>query len=155
MYPVNQVIVGGNTDPFMSSVDDIDMQIQKFEAYKRKLQEYKAKQNPKLTWDYIDDEVNSLSDAQKNRLFKNQEYAETANLIQGMVDAEIVNLVKAKIENTPRGKELLQKQLDNVRRLKDGIINETNREIALFNKFREFSKTNPNTTYEEFIKSNM
>lgn len=35
MYPVNQVILGG--DPMMSSIDDLDTQIHRMEAYRRKL----------------------------------------------------------------------------------------------------------------------
>ena len=34
-------------------------------------------------------------------------------------------------------------------------IDETNREMEMFRKFREFSKQHPEVTYEEFIKANM
>ena len=39
--------------------------------------------------------------------------------------------------------------------LKEKIIQETNREMEMFRKFREFSKTHPEVTYEEFIKASM
>ena len=45
-----------------------------------------------------------------------------------MVQAEILNLVKGRIESTPEGKELLQRQLKIVKKLKGKIIQETNRE---------------------------
>ena len=46
---------------------------------------------------------------------------------------------KVKIENNQEGKELLTKQLKIVKRLKNDIINETNREMELFKKFKEYS----------------
>lgn len=54
-----------------------------------------------------------------------------------------------------KGKELLQRQLKIVKKLKGKIIQETNREMEMFRKFREFSKTHPEVTYEEFIKASM
>jgi hypothetical protein len=72
-----------------------------------------------------------------------------------MVQNEILNLVKVRIESTERGKELLSKQLRTVRKLKNKIISDTNKEMELFTKFKEYSKNNPNVTYEEFIKANI
>ena len=50
------------------------------------------------------------------------------------------------------GKDLLQRQLKLVKKLKNKIVEETDNEMAIFKKFREFSKDNPGLTYEEFIK---
>lgn len=154
MYPTNQIILGG--DSMFNPMDDIDIQIQKMEAYKQKLRQMKMSQNPqRLIWDDIDSEVNPMSEEQKFRLLQDPEYAEIYNELQMMVQNEILNLVKGRIESTERGRELLSKQLRIVRRLKSKIISDTNKEMELFNKFREFSKTNPSVTYEEFIKANM
>lgn len=40
MYPVNQVILGG--DSMFSNIDDIDLQIQKMEAYRNRLHQLKT-----------------------------------------------------------------------------------------------------------------
>lgn len=72
-----------------------------------------------------------------------------------IVQAELLNVVKGKIENSERGKNLLSKQLEVVKRLKTKIVNDTNREIELFNKFKEYSKTHPEATYEKFLKDNI
>lgn len=162
MGPVNQVILGG--DPLLGGAalgNNLEAQLQMLEKYKQSLEaarqsmQQAAMQQPKrLIWDEIDVEVEPLTDEQKNMLFSDDDYAGTYALIQGMVQSEILNMVKAKIEGTPEGKELLQNQLKNVKRLKSKIINETNREMELFRKFKEFSKTNPGITYEEFIKAN-
>jgi hypothetical protein len=63
--------------------------------------------------------------------------------------------VKAKIESTPEGKELLQSQLKLVKKLKTRIIEETNKELEMFKKFKEYSKTNSDLTYDNFIKNNI
>ena len=155
MYPTNQIILGG--DSMFNPMDDIDIQIQKMEAYKNKLRllqsQNNIQQNTKLIWDDIDAEVNPMTEEQKYRLMQDQEYAETYNELNIMVQNEILNLVKPRIEATEKGKELLSTQLKIVKKLKNKIIEATNREMEMFMAFREFSKTNPNVTYEEFIKS--
>lgn len=109
----------------------------------------------RLIWDEVDAELMPMSDEQRNRLFDDEEYAQTYARIQGLVQNEILSLVKARIEGTPEGKELLQQQLKIVKKLKSKIIDETNKEMEIFKRFREYSKTHPGVTYEEFIKASM
>jgi hypothetical protein len=156
MYPVNQVILGG--DPILSQMNDFDTQMQMLELQKKKLQQLKqqVQTTPKnYIWDEIDAEIRPLSEEQKERLMSNRDYVHNYNSIQALVQAELINLIKGKIESTPEGKELLQSQLKLARQLKGQIIEDTNREMQTFKKFKEFSKTNPGVTYEEFIKASM
>lgn len=157
MYPVNQVFLG--SDPMMSSLEDLDMQIQRMEAYRSKIRQLQNTNKPqmpaKLIWDEVDAEVNPMTDEQKARLFQNEDYCSNYNEIQGLVQMEILNLVKGRIESTERGRELLNNQLKIVKKLKTKIIDDTNKEMEMFMKFKEFSKSNPTVTYEEFIKSNI
>lgn len=153
MYPVNQVIVGGDS---LLNLDDIDMQIQKMEAYKQRLKQMKSPQiSQKLIWDDIDAEIIPMTSEQKNMLFNNEEYASNYNKLQSLVQAELLNLVKGRIESTNEGKELLNTQLSLIKKLKGSIIDSTNREMEMFKRFREFSKQNPNITYDEFLKLNL
>lgn len=158
MYPVNQVILGGES--MFNNLDDLDLQIQRMEAYRQKLRQLKETQpqpmqNKKLVWDEIDAEITPMSDEQKSRLLQDAEYVDTYNKLQSMVQQELLNLVKSKIEGTQQGKELLDSQLKIVKKLKAKIINDTNIEMELFKKFKEYSKQHPNTSYDEFIKENM
>ena len=160
MVPVNQVILG--SDPLLGSSmigNSIDEQLQLLEKYKQNLEaarQLKAvKPQEKFIWDDIDAEVEPMADEQKNRLAQDEEYAGNYNILQQMVQAEILNLVKGRIESSSKGKEILEKQLKIVRKLKGKIISETNREMDIFNRFKEYSKTHPDTTYEEFIKEVM
>ena len=166
MIPVNQVILGG--DPLLGGSvlgNSLDEQLQLLEKYKQNLEAAKQMKqqaqavqqvvSQKLIWDDIDTEIEPMTDEQKSRLLQDEDYVETYTKIQSMVNAEILNLVKGRIESTPEGKELLSHQLKTVRRLKGKIIDETNREMEMFRKFREFSKQHPEVTYEEFIKASM
>lgn len=160
MVPVNQVILG--SDPLLGSSmigNSIDEQLQLLEKYKQNLEaarQLKAvKPQEKFIWDDIDAEVEPMTDEQKNRLAQDEEYAGNYNILQQMVQDELLNLVKGRIESSSKGKEILEKQLKIVRKLKGKIISETNREMDIFNRFKEYSKTHPDTTYEEFIKEVM
>ena len=160
MYPVNQVILGGES--MFNNLDDIDMQIQRMEAYRQKLKQLReSQQQPQpvqqrqLVWDEIDAEIAPMSNEQKSRLLQDADYVDTYNELQSIVQSELLNLVKGRIESTERGKELLSKQLKIVKRLKTKIIDDTNREMELFKKFKEYSKEHPNTSCEEFIKENI
>lgn len=152
MYPVNQVIL--NSDP-MQGMTDVNQQLQLLEQYKAKMIELQQMTNKHSLWGQIDEEVNALNDFQRAKLLENKDYLENYNNIQALVQKEILNLVKSKVETSNDGKVLLQKQLELVKTLKKDIIAETNIEMDLFNKFREFSKTNPNITYDEFIKTKL
>lgn len=127
-------------------------------AAKQLRQQVQPVQQPvpqRMIWDEIDAEISPMTDEQKTRMLQDEDYVDTYTKIQDMVQAEILNLVKGRIEATPEGKELLQRQLKIVKKLKGKIIQETNREMEMFRKFREFSKTHPEVTYEEFIKASM
>lgn len=162
MVPVNQVILGG--DPLLGTSmlgNNIEEQLQLLDRYRQNLENAKnmkqqIQQAPqRLIWDDIDLELQPMSDEQKNILFQNEEYVETYTRIQGLVNTEILNLVKAKIESTQEGNELLRNQLKILRKLKGKIIEDTNREMEIFRRFKEFSKHNPEVTYDEFIKNNI
>jgi hypothetical protein len=164
MVPINQVILGG--DPLLGSSvigNNLEEQLQLLEKYKQSLEaakQMKQQMQPvtpaqqKLIWDDVDAEISPMSDEQKAMLFQDEDYVDTYTKIQSMVQNEILSLVKGRIESTPEGRELLQSQLKIVKRLKGKIIQETNKEMEMFRKFREFSKTHPEVTYDEFIKAN-
>ena len=158
--PLNQFILGGDS-MFSNNLDDIDTQIQRMELYRQRLKQIKESQQiqnsqpQRLIWDEIDSEITPMSSEQKNRLLQDQDYTSIYTELQSMVQSELLNLVKAKIEGSERGKDLLQKQLKIVRKLKTKIIEDTDREMEMFKRFKEYSKEHPNTSYDEFIKEIM
>lgn len=73
--------------------------------------------------------------------------------LQFLIQQELINSVKGKVANSPRGKELLDMQLKNIKDKKAKIVEEANKEAELFKKFQIATQANPNLTYAEFIKS--
>jgi len=145
---LNQVFLN-NQDPLLGG-PEIGDHLQRLKLYESQLM--RMQNNTSVIWDTIDKEMSGLSDSQKQRFFEDQEYSMITESLQQMVQVELLALVKNKIESNPEGKELLQKQLSVVKRLKTKIVQDTDNEIAIFNKFREFSKEDPGLTYEEFCK---
>ena len=136
MYPVNQVFLG-NSDPLLSQTD-INDRLQLLKQYEAQLAQLQNKGtlHTKLIWDDIDQEMSSLTDSQKAKFFEDEEYTNITNSLQKIVQIELLNLVKSKIESTSEGKDLLTKQLQVVKKLKKKIIEDTDNEMALFKRFR-------------------
>lgn len=77
----------------------------------------------------IDSEIEPLTTEQRNMLANNEEYVNNYNSLQAMVQTEVLNLVRAKIEGSPEGKALLDSQLKLVKNLKTSIIEMSQREM--------------------------
>ena len=166
MLPVNQFILSGS-DPLFNS-GNLNEQIQYLEEQKRIIdarqkqiqqvvngqQVLPTQQHPQVSvWDLIVSEIEPLTTEQRNMLANNEEYVNNYNSLQAMVQTEVLNLVRAKIEGSPEGKALLDSQLKLVKNLKTSIIEMSQREMQLFNAFKEASAKNPSLTYDEFIKT--
>lgn len=155
--PINQVILGGDPLLHSSYTNNIEEQIKYLEAYKQNLETMKVAQIPvkdTLLWNAIDTEISTLNDEQKIKLFDDPEYTEIYSRVQSLVQIELLNTVKLKIESSEEGKTLLQRQLERLKHLKTCITEEYNKEVLMFQKFKEASNKNPNLTYEEFLKIN-
>lgn len=151
MYPVNQVFLG-NADPLIAGTD-INSELQRLRQYEAQLMKLtKGTLHGDLIWDNIDREMGTLTERQKLRFYEDPEYKQVDDRLNTLVHIELINLVKSKIESTAEGQELLKKQLQTVKRLKEKIVTETDNEMALFNRFREVSAGNPSLTYEEFCR---
>lgn len=156
MIPVSQINIGG--DPLLTTQGyNIEEQLRQLELRRQSLESLKqlnpqAMPNSSIIWNEIDSEVKVLSNEQLQKLFENEDYVRIYTRIQELVNTEILNLVKPRIESSPEGKQLLQEQLNIVRKMKPKIVEDSNREVELFRRFREFSKTNPDVTYDDFLK---
>lgn len=102
-------------------------------------------------WNEIDRELSTLTEIQIKQLYYNENYVNVSAKIQELVAAALLESVKAKIENTPLGKELLTNQLQLLRSLKDEIITSTSKDLEMLQRFKEYSKENPDITYKEFL----
>lgn len=135
MIPVTQFILG-NSDPLLypseKMTNSIDEQIAFLQSQKQAINEaYRRNAIPNANngttqnqqvvtqgiWDAIDAEIAPLTQEQQNMLLSNQDYVNNYNALQSMVQAEVLNLVKGKIEASEDGKHLLEEQLKLVKLL--------------------------------------
>lgn len=130
MIPVTQFILG-NSDPLLypseKMTNSIDERIAFLQSQKQAINEaYRRNtisnvnngttQNQQVPtqgiWDAIDAEIAPLTQEQQNMLLNNQDYVNNYNALQSMVQAEVLNLVRGKIEASADGKHLLEEQLN-------------------------------------------
>lgn len=137
-----------NNDPMLSSMRREQGQI--IEEYKRRV-ETQGTRTP--IWDKIDAEMTSLTDKQKEIVFKDEDYIAVNNELSVMVQTYLLNLVKPQIEANENGRKMLEKVYDNVVLAKKKAVNETEKEMELFKKWQTYSASNPDATYSEFLKS--
>lgn len=122
MIPVNQFILG-SSDPLLypseKMTNSIDEQIVFLQSQKQAINEaYRRNTIPNANngttqnqqvvtqgiWDAIDAEIAPLTQEQQNMLLNNQDYVNNYNALQSMVQAEVLNLVRGKIEASEDGK---------------------------------------------------
>lgn len=169
-FPQYQVNLG--YDPLLAGVaspvdyiTQLDNQIQQLTAAKSQIQSQLKNPNQNMQpaqpaqlqqvnlWDEIDKEVCSLNNDQQAILAKDNVYNNVSAELQMLIQQELINSVRDKVANSPRGKELLEKQLNNIRAKKDGIIEEANKELELFKKFQIAAQANPKLTYVDFCNN--
>lgn len=150
-------------------ITQLDNQIQQLTAAKSQIQSQLGNPNQNMQpvrpaqpqqavqqvnlWDEIDKEVCSLNNDQQAILAKDDVYNNVSAELQMLIQQELINSVRNKVANSPRGKELLEKQLNNIRAKKDSIIEEANKELEVFKKFQIAAQANPKLTYVDFCNN--
>lgn len=155
----------GQTDPLLSIAQNnpegyisvIEQELQKLNNIKQLIQAKQPAQqninNAVNIWNSINNEIASMTNDQKELLAKDETYISIERELQLMIQEELINSVKDKVAASPQGKELLEKQLNNIKVKKEEIIKEANKNIEIFKRFQEAARLNPNLTYAEFIKT--
>lgn len=156
----------GQADPLLSIAQNnpegyisvIEQELQKLNNVKQQLIQAKQPTQQNINnainiWDSINNEIASMTNDQKELLAKDETYISIERELQLMIQEELINFVKDKVAASPRGKELLEKQLNNIKVKKEEIIKEANKNIEVFKRFQEAARLNPNLTYAEFVKS--
>lgn len=147
-------ILTGNNYPNVDYFKGLDEEINRLNELKQRInQRQQVSQHTITIWDEIDKEVSALTDSQKSILAQDETYVSIDKKLQVMVQQELINSVRGKVENSPRGRELLENQLKHIRDKKKQIVDASNKEMELFKKFQIAVQVNPNLTYAEFIKN--
>lgn len=163
---VNNIILPSSNDPllgkdFMGNVDkEIQDLIQLREAYrsmddKKNMvsQQYQyaqsAPQEIRTLWTDIEDEVRGMSEEQAQALMSDEDYINTENQIQGLIQAEMMAIIRPRILSNPQSTEILRKQLENVRRVKKASNAEKDQYIS---QMRDYTENYSDMTWKEYIE---
>lgn len=145
------------TNPYtpMDMTEELDRRIQYLQNQKEQFATIQQNNNAsqKSLWIEIDNEIRSLNEEQRTLLFQDKTYMGIDTELQFLVQQAIIESVKGVVEKSPRGKELLQNQLNYIKSSKDAIIRESNRKYEIFEKFKIAAQANPNLTYKEFCET--
>lgn len=143
-------------DPLLGNRPSIEQLTHENEIIQQKLQTLQqmpttptAQRSNTPVWDEIDRITSSLSDQERNFLQSSQEFQENSMAIQEMVNIELVRLVRDRIEKSPEGNEVLNRQLSFVKRAVKTAKEETARRDALLN---EYMTQYSDMTFKEFME---
>jgi len=102
-------------------------------------------------WTKIDVEVANIDKYTSEALSTDENYKTINTQLQSIVQQELLFLVRDKVEQREDGKQLLEKQLQIIKQIKSNVSDKRNKDIDLFNRFKEYSRIHPETTYEQFL----
>ena len=138
-----------------NKIVSIDSQIEQLVKLKKQYQSLTNEDNNEKVsdslWDKINNELADVEPYILKEITSNSDYQKYNVELNGLVQQELLMLVRDKVESRENGKELLKKQLETIKHIKAFATKEQQEEMLLFSKFKEYSKLYPNTTYEEFL----
>ena len=138
-----------------NKIISIDSQIEQLVKLKKQYQSLTNEDNNEKVsdslWDKINNELADVEPYILKEITSNSDYQKYNVELNGLVQQELLMLVRDKVESKENGKELLKKQLETIKHIKTFATKEQQEEMLLFSKFKEYSKLHPNTTYEEFL----
>ena len=104
-------------------------------------------------WDKIDEEIGGLSPEQQQEMLNDEEFADVNSKVTALVQYEQLKLVKATVEASPEGKELLQALLAAAQRVKGALQTAQKQAYSEYEAFVVASARNPKLTLSEFRKT--
>ena len=102
-------------------------------------------------WTKIDTEVANIDKYTSDALSTDENYKSINTQLQNIVQQELLFLVRDKVEQREDGKQLLEKQLQIIKQIKSNVSDKRNKDIDLFNRFKEYSRIHTETNYEQFL----
>lgn len=165
MSGINNIILPSSNDPLLSKdfMGNIDKEIQALsqmrDAYRKMdenkdavMQQYQYAQNApqeiRNLWSDIEDEVRGMSEEQAQALVSDEDYANTEAQIQGLIQAEMMAIIRPRILGNPQSAEILKRQLENIRRVKKTMNAAKDQYI---NQMRDYMENYPDLTWKEYV----
>ena len=106
-------------------------------------------QSKSPVWDEIDSLMSGMSDRELQYLAANEEFNESNNAVMAILQREYLRIMRPIVEGTKDGKDVLEKHLTIVKRLKKLAVNEANRKYSLMDEYMEKYS---DMSFDEFLK---
>lgn len=100
-------------------------------------------------WDEIDTIVSGLSEQEYQFICSNQEFQDSNNNVQALLQREYLRIMRPIVENTKDGKQALENHLTIVKRLRGYAREEVNKKNALLDEYLENYSDRP---FSEFME---
>lgn len=141
-------LLGGRNYDIPNLEQQQEMLKQKWAEFQQSMQQTTAPQKSPV-WDEIDAIVDKMSDAEKQCLAQNQEYQDSSNAIQQILQREIMRAMKPVVEATKDGKVALESHLILLRKAQKEAKDEASQRESLMN---EYMMNYSDKTWNEFIE---
>lgn len=128
-------------DPLLTP-EYMDTQIQQLVELRDQMRKAQAKTTTpkvanKTVWDEISEELNAMTDSQKEILFRDADYQQTDKEVAMIAARYQMSLLMPYVVEDAEGKKSLEKQLHIIRAKKDAIIKQEQTEREEFLRWKE------------------
>lgn len=159
--PNNISIFAGDGDPLLGHSPDFGAQYQELERMQQVLEQRKqalaqvsiqpqaAQASRTPIWDEIDSITGGMSDKEFEALNSFEEYQESVALINSLVAAAQMKMLRPFVEGSTDGKDALDKHLTLIKRLRKSVAKNVDDELR---DFEDYKANYSDMTYAEYLK---
>lgn len=155
----------GGADPILGSSLDLDAKFkdlelaekalarQKQQLIKMQEQAVESSAQPKSAtpvWDEIDSITGQMSQKEFEKLVENEEFKQSSNALAQLIQATQLAQLRPIIENSQNGKDILDRHLTLIKRLRKSASAEVDEELNDFQVYKEHYSDMP---YSEYLKT--
>lgn len=142
-----------NGDPTLGPGLNLDTRFREIEKAERSLSmqkeqllrlqsqaaEQQAAQPRSMTpvWDEIDSITAQMTQKEFDKLNENEEYIESSKALAQIIQGTQLAQLRPLIEASPQGKDILDRHLTIIKRLKKSVSAEVDKELSLFQEYKE------------------
>ncbi len=152
----NDPLLGASTN-YEAHYKELERMGQVIEQRKQALQQMKTQmeqpQQPRQShtpvWDEIDSITQGLSEKEFQLISGNDEFVESQNAVMQILQAKYMQMMRPVVEGCQEGKDILERHLTLLKRLRKSASSEVDKEISDFQEYKEKYADMP---YSEYLK---
>ena len=141
------------SDGGLNDLQELERQKQELSARQQQILRNPQSLSRTPLWDKLDEEIGALTAEQQQDMLNDEEFADINSKVTALVQYEQLKLVKATVEASPEGKELLQALLAAAQRVKGALQTAQKQAYSEYEAFVVASARNPKLTLSEFRKT--